>query len=349
MLRTILIKVLAISALILVLLCVAEVCLRLQPFVKLDGFRDEVPWSEVFHHGSGKFAVADYGSGCDGSKIKVLLLGDSWMEDESLSGAIGQEFADRTGKCVQTINGGTNSYSPSLYLLKAKQGFEKYGNFDYIIANIDETDIGDECLRYKIPLERNERGQMISVSYKRDLHSMFIWNGKLWAENSDFYIVRLLKFAFFYKALVPMLYELTFCPDYPSMMTYVFAPDAKSHHQKEHKYFEARLMEMAKALVTFTKDGRSVYVTHHPHLRGLIDRIDSGPLYLPVVSQAIARLVDEESGVTVLDARNHIRQIHGDALLEGSFVEGDPFSHLADEGAVRYGRWIAGQLEFREK
>ena len=346
--RAALIKVVAISIVGLVLLSAVELFLRFQWFVKLDGFHNEVPWNATLHHGNGEFVVTEYGSSCNGEKIKMLLLGDSWMEDPILSRTIGQEFANQSKKCVQAINGGTNSYSPTLYLLKSRQAFKAYGKFDYIIVNIDETDIGDECLRYKIPLARNTTGQIVAVPFDRDLHSKFLWNGKLWAENSDFYIVRLIKFSFFYKALVPMLYELTFCPDYLSMMQYVFAPEAKSLHTKEHKYFEDRLMEMAEEMVPFTTRPGSVVVTHHPHQRGLVDRIDSGHLYLPVVSEAIARL-EEKIGVRALDARKHIGKIHGESLLNNTFQENDPFSHLTEKGATRYGKWIASQIDQANK
>ncbi|KPK30969.1 MAG: hypothetical protein AMK70_12995, partial [Nitrospira bacterium SG8_35_1] len=90
----------------------------------------------------------------------------------------------------------------------------------------------------------------------------------------------------------------------------------------------------------------SLFLTHHPHLRGLVDTIDTGKLYLPIVSEAIASL-QEKTGVSVLDARNHIMQIHGDELLDNTFVAGDPFSHLNDQGAIRYGKWIVGQIDLK--
>jgi hypothetical protein len=103
---------------------------------------------------------------------------------------------------------------------------------------------------------------------------------------------------------------------------------------------------MAAELSSFANDSRSVFVTHHPHLRGLVDTIENGKLYLPIVSEALASL-QEKTGVSVLDARNQIMQIHGDALLDNTFIAGDPFSHLNDKGAIRYGKWIVGQIELK--
>jgi len=100
---------------------------------------------------------------------------------------------------------------------------------------------------------------------------------------------------------------------------------------------------MANKLSRFTKGAETVYITHHPHLRGLVDSVDRGRLYLPVLSEAVAKL-EEKAGVSVLDARNHIIEIHGDAFPSDTYVDDDIFSHLNAEGAVRYGKWIVQQL-----
>ena len=101
---------------------------------------------------------------------------------------------------------------------------------------------------------------------------------------------------------------------------------------------------MAAEISDYAPEAKSVLVTHHPHLRGLVDTIDNGKLYLPIVSEAIA-VLPEKVGVSVLDARNHIIEIHGDAFPNNTYVEGDPFSHLNADGASRYGKWIVSQID----
>ena len=345
--KTFLLKLTAVSIGILISLLLAEIFLRIQNFVELEGFRNESPWNEVLHHGTGKFVVTDYGANCNDDKMKILLLGDSWMEDDYLGGTIGQQFANKSGRCVQTVNGGNSSYSPTLYLLHARQAFNTYGNFDYIIVNIDETDIGDEWLRCRIPTVRDTSGKIVAVPYDHDIGAQYLWNGKLWAENSSLYIIRLIKFAYYYKILVPSFYRFTESPDfYSNLMQYVFAPDAASLYTTEHQHFEGRLLEMSSELKSFTSDTSAshVYVTYHPHLRGIVDSVEGGHLYLPIVSEMLARL-QEKSGVMVLDARDHFRQIHGKGFPANTYEPDDPFSHLVAGGAVRYGEWIAGKVD----
>ena len=350
--RDFLFKLIAVSIGIFISIIAIEVVLRVQNLVQLDGFHNETPWHNVFHHGDGSFVVREYGKNCEGGKIKLLLLGDSWMIDEYLveaeylSNTIGNEFAESTGKCVQTINGAKSSYSPTLYLLTARQAFNTYGKFDYVIVTIDETDIGDEWLRYRIPTVRDNSGKIIGVSYDNDIESQYIWNGKLWAESSNSYIIRFIKFIFFYRIFEPSLYKFTFAirPDYSNLMQYVFSPDSSSRFKREIEHFESRLLEMASEISRFTTGAKSVIVTHHPHLRGLVDAIDNGKLYLPIVSESIARL-KEKTDISVLDARNYLKQINKNDLLNNTFVPGDPFSHLADAGEIRYGKWIVAQLD----
>ncbi len=343
--RMLLIRVSATFIIILICFIFIEIFLRFQNFVELKNFSNESPWNSVFHHGNGNLSIKEYGSNCNGKKIKILLLGDSWMEDEDLSRNIGVEVAERSKSCVQTINGGNSSYSPTLYLLKARQAFNAYGKFDLIVVNVDETDVGDEWIRYRIPTVRDTSGKIVAVPYENDLHSQFTWNGKLWAEKSNLYIVRLVKFAIFYKALIPMLYKLTYTPEYSSLMQFLFAPNARLLFKKEHEYFDDRLLEMGTELSKFTSDSRFIYVTHHPHQRGLVDMVDDSQSYLPIVSEGIARL-RENVGMTILDARSHVAQIHGEGFPGNTFEKGDPFSHLNSEGAIRYGQWIGRQIDF---
>ena len=49
-----------------------EIVLRVQNFVKLEGFHNETPWHSVLHHGDGSFTVREYGDNCDSEKIKLL-------------------------------------------------------------------------------------------------------------------------------------------------------------------------------------------------------------------------------------------------------------------------------------
>lgn len=100
---------------------------------------------------------------------------------------------------------------------------------------------------------------------------------------------------------------------------------------------------MTNKISRFAYAPEQVYITHHPHFQGLVDTGEDGRSYLPVVSEILVWL-GKQKKVKVLDARTHIKKIHGKAFPETTYVEGDPYSHLNSEGAVRYGQWIVSQL-----
>ena len=88
-------------------------------------------------------------------EVIVLFQGDSWMaqlttplDNNSISAELVQKF--KSNKKVAFINGGTESYSPSIMNLQLdvlEHDFKIFPNI--IIAYIDQTDIGDENCRYK--------------------------------------------------------------------------------------------------------------------------------------------------------------------------------------------------------
>ncbi len=89
---------------------------------------------------------------------QILVQGDSWAEQFKLKNSKRylQEFLKKK-KQYKFILAGTGSYSPSimtsqLYLLRNDFNFDP----DFLIAIIDQTDIGDELCRYKNLRKKNK-------------------------------------------------------------------------------------------------------------------------------------------------------------------------------------------------
>ena len=102
--RTLLINITIVFLSISICLLFTEIILRVQNIIELDGFQEKYPWHSVLHHGDGSFVVEEYGSNCSEGRIKVLLLGDSWMEDPILSGTIGRELSLKSGSSYDRID-----------------------------------------------------------------------------------------------------------------------------------------------------------------------------------------------------------------------------------------------------
>lgn len=343
MLRASLLRITAIILSLAVSLAVLEVALRLQPWIKLGGFEPSSDSHPIFHHaGPELFIERTFGEHCgDAPRVKVLLLGDSWMQDQVLAGVMGDKIARNLARCVLAINGAFYSYSPTLYLLKAKHAVESYGRFDYVFVNIDETDIGNEWLQYRGLIMRNRAGEIVAVP--SDIGDPGVrdpfQNGFLWVQESSLYSVRLVKKIIHTHLFMPHLHRLAKPIGYEDIMKYVFVRDTRDRHARELQYFQERLAEMAETLIAATGDKDRVYVTHHPHAKGVIPSDDGGVTYLPIVSEALAALHDTH-GIRVLDARAHIQQIHGDKQADEIYRKDDLFSHLTGDAPKRYGAWI---------
>lgn len=85
-------------------------------------------------------------------KKRILIQGDSWVEQFIHSPFSRQRLTSyAANNNISFIVGGTSSYSPSLMTaqLNRLRSYFNFTNIDYIVAYIDQTDVGDELCRYK--------------------------------------------------------------------------------------------------------------------------------------------------------------------------------------------------------
>ena len=112
--------------------------------------------ADVENPSSLMFDEIGNGSSC------IIIQGDSWAEQYKINKSKEYLFNHlKKKKQHRFILAGTGSYSPSimtsqLFLLRNDFGH----NPEYLVAIIDQTDIGDEICRYK-NLRRKEKGRII--------------------------------------------------------------------------------------------------------------------------------------------------------------------------------------------
>src|SRR5712671_2175436 len=103
--------------------------------------------------------------GCK-NPVSVLFLGDSFMEgfDEknSLPYHVAKHFKQERGVCLKVYNAGYTSYSPAIFVPQAKRLLPLVRP-DYVVVDVDETDLYDDFARYRDLIVRNERGQNVGV------------------------------------------------------------------------------------------------------------------------------------------------------------------------------------------
>jgi lysophospholipase L1-like esterase len=98
---------------------------------------------------------------------RVLILGDSFTEgyrfEDTIAPRLERRLNERTeGQRFEVINGGCTTYSPILHYLRLKNQWLALEP-DYIILNIDQTDIFDDYWRYRPKYQTDANGEPLSA------------------------------------------------------------------------------------------------------------------------------------------------------------------------------------------
>jgi hypothetical protein len=104
-------------------------------------------------------------AGCR-NPVSVLFLGDSFMEgfddQDTLPYHVAKYFKTELNICIKTYNAGIDSYSPAIFVPQARKLLPILRP-DYVVVDVDETDLYDDFVRYRELIVRNDRGQNIAV------------------------------------------------------------------------------------------------------------------------------------------------------------------------------------------
>jgi hypothetical protein len=209
-------------------------------------------------------------AGCQ-NPISVLFLGDSFMEGyddkNTLPYHVAEYFKKERGICLKTYNAGYTSYSPSIFIPQAKK-LLPIVRPDYIVVDVDETDLYDDYARYRNLIVRNERGQNIGVKVSPIGHECSV--GLMEARQHPLYLMRLAA-----KLWLSLVHMPSVIRKYRSDDLTLFGysqdhdPNIEQKYSKPLSVFRQNLQELAEVLTDYTKDGSRVLFIYHPHLEHL--------------------------------------------------------------------------------
>jgi len=228
-------------------------------------------------------------AGCR-NPISVLFLGDSFMEGyddkNTLPYHVAKYFKTEREVCLKTYNAGYTSYSPAIFVPQARKLLPILRP-DYIVVDVDETDLYDDFARYRGLIVRNERGQNVGVKTSPIGHECSI--GLMEAREHRLYLMR-----FAAKLWLSLVHMPSVIKKYRSDLT-LFSYSQDHGADLEQKYSEAllsfrqNLQELAEALKDYTHDGTRVLFIFHPHLQHLTPDA-SGRLWNDLVSSSVQKV-----------------------------------------------------------
>jgi hypothetical protein len=224
------------------------------------------------------------------NQLSVLFLGDSFIEgydDKNTLPYHVEEYFKRREVCLKTYNAGYTSYSPAIFVPQAKK-LLPIVRPDYIVVDVDETDLYDDFARYRKLIVRNERGQNIGVKASPIGHECSV--GLMEARNHPLYLMRFVAKLWHSYVHMPSVIE-----KYRDSDLTLFSYSQDHGVDVEHKYadallaFRQNLQELADVLKDYTKDGSRVLFIFHPHVQHLKPDA-AGRLWNNLVSSSVQKV-----------------------------------------------------------
>ena len=275
-------------------------------------------------------------AGCR-NPISVLFLGDSFMEgyDEknTLPYHVAKYFKTERGICLKTHNAGYTSYSPAIFVPQARK-LLPIVRPDYIVVDVDETDLYDDFARYRGLIVRNDRGQNVGVKVSPIGHECSI--GLMEARDHPLYLMRFVAKLWHSFVHMPSVVE-----KYRSDFT-LFSYSQDHGADLEQKYSEAllvfrqNLQELAEILKDYTKDGSRVLFIYHPHLQHVKPDV-AGRLWNGLVSSTVQNIC-VANDFLFFNATETLKQRFG-AHPENFYWKGD--MHFNFKGLEEYSSSVA--------
>ncbi len=270
--------------------------------------------------------------------ISVLFLGDSYMEGyddaNTLPYHVAKYFKQEREVCLKTHNAGFTSYAPSIYIPQAKI-LLPIVRPDYIVVDVDETDLYDDFARYRKLVVRNDRRQNIGVRASPIGHECSV--GLMRAREHPLYLMRLAAKAWLSLVHMPAVIAKNRSDD---LVMFSYSQDHGA--DLEQKYaeplatFRHNLQELADVLKGYTGDGSRVLFIFHPHLEHLKPDAE-GRVWNDLVSSTVQSMCIK-NGFRFFNATETLRQRFG-SHPDKLYWPGD--IHFSFEGVEEYSNAVA--------
>ncbi len=279
-------------------------------------------------------------AGCR-NPISVLFLGDSFMEGyddkNTLPYQVAEYFKAQRGVCLKTYNAGYSSYSPAIFVPQAKKLLPILRP-DYIVVDVDETDLYDDFVRYRELIVRNERGQNVGVKASPIGHECSV--GSMAARKHPLYLMRLVAKLWLSLVHMPSVIEKNRSDDNLVLFSYSqdHGADLEQKYAKALSSFRQNLQELADVLKDYTEDGNRVLFVYHPHLQHLKPDA-AGRVWNDLVSSSVQNAC-LANNFLFFNATETLKQRFGSHPENFYWRQGD--MHFNFKGLQEYSAEVAG-------
>ena len=278
-------------------------------------------------------------AGCQ-HPTSVLFLGDSFMEgfddENTLPVHVAKYFRAEQGICLKTFNAGYTSYAPSIFVPQAKRLLPLVRP-DYVVVDVDETDLYDDYARYRKLIVRNARGENVGVRHSPMGHECSV--GLMEAREHSLYLTRLASKLWLSLVHMPAVIEKYRPRDDFELFSYsqYHGADIEQKYSRQLTVFRQNLQELADVLKGHTRDGSRVLFIFHPHLQNLKPDA-TGQVWNDLVSSSVQKMC-ADNGFLFFNATETLKRRFGSKPEDFFWWTGD--MHFNFEGLKEYSTAVA--------
>jgi lysophospholipase L1-like esterase len=206
-------------------------------------------------------------------QVSLLFLGDSFImgydDAHTVPDLVARRLRD-AGVCATAYNAGNSSYAPAIFVPLARRLVPALRP-DYVVIDIDETDLVDDVYRYEPLITRNARGENVGVRASPSLYAFSA--GLIESRGHWLYLHRLIDKLWLTLVTVPRLQRERPLPDL-FIVSRERDPQAAQQHGAELAIFERNIAELIGVIRQTLPADRIVFISH-PHLEHLLPPDDA--------------------------------------------------------------------------
>lgn len=281
------------------------------------------------------------GEGC-ARQVSLLFLGDSFMmgydDAHTVPNRVAEDLLRDRRICSTAYNAGQTSYSPAIFIPFARKLVPAIRP-DYVVIDIDETDLVDDVYRYEPLVVHDAQGGVDHVKVSPPLYALHA--GLIEMRRHWFYLQRLIDKFWLTQVTVPRLLRERPVPD-AFLASHDRGPDLEARHAHELAIFERNFNQLIEVIQPSMASVDRIIFINHPHLEHL--QSDArGPIFNDLIRRTVQK-VAMAHGAAFFDATPELtRRFAG--RPQDFYWNGD--MHFTFTGLDLYAEAVAGFLAGR--
>lgn len=254
---------------------------------------------------------------------RVLFLGDSFMQgltqSETIPNFIAKAWTETGLKEEwEFINAGVSSYAPSIFIPQFKWLNESLRP-DYVVIDIDETDLGDDAIRYENLVERDGEGRIVAVRKSKVLGWYLGQIARVRAHPT--YLGRLVLRTYLSRVGLPREIARQASEQTHLILDPQFvAKNEEGKFQTSFEIFRRNLNELMETFEVGLGNRNKISFLYHPHKQTLEGR--NGTSWFPHVGRIVKELT-ERRHFPFFDATPAMLAHAGKLGVEALFISND--------------------------